>query len=251
MQPVTYQTFSNERTISNAPSKTQDNKILHYILSILCCCCGVQATEKKDREVYVYEQEGILEPITMLTKAITIANKQLLQKGLEVSFVDPFQSKVAEPEYLLTLFNGQSEERIDIIHTKNLNDSFKDIDQLAREINAKVIQHLDAKKNCQHFLITQDGCKIDRREVKKLTIHNGYLNYDHKFVMYKGRQLLANQFHSHTVIKATLNDGVVELSDDYDSMRADGKKGFFFNVIEEDIKFMQLYHTREAAAPQT
>lgn len=248
---TSYNTFQGSSPIFKVPSESEDSKILYYILSVLCCCCSVEATEMSEREIQVCQNYQALDSITVLTKAIEVANKQLLQKGQEVAFIDPLKTQVAEPEYLLSLSDGKSEERIDIIHTVNLDHSFKDVNQLAEEINQKVLQHLQAKADPTNFIITEDGCKIDRREVKALSVRQGHLTFDGNFALFRRQPLLANRLHSHTVLKATLQNGIVELSDEYDHIRTDGKKGFFFNVIKDNGKFMRVYRTRESAAPLT
>lgn len=259
-KPTTYSTFpvGQHTPMPSPPNHIKAYKTLHYLFSCLCCCCCCEAetTQMAERSVSVYQtetDENVEEDSSemRLTHAIWQINRTA---GLNVEQDSAF-THLGDPEYMLRCsVIGPQYQRIGIIRTKDERGRLKNVDLLAQEIQAKVVCYLQAKQDPKNYILTEDGCAIDRREVKDLTVFEGNLAYkDAKgtihCVKFKNQLLKVNKLLTHTFLKATLKDQIVEMSDDYDKVRPDRKEraGFFFSVNQESPKFMQLYRTRAEA----
>lgn len=258
MHKLSYQSFtSSERhtPLSLQSEHSKLSKTVHYLFSCfcLCCCCSPEAhaREKEQPKKVVITDTLLDESLSVLMSAIWLANRTSpCQIEHDLGF-----TRLQDPNYMLRIHvKAALFQRIGIIRTTDERGVLKNYGTLAEEIKAKVACYFNAKRDPETFILTEDGCAFNRREVKGLMQFEDKLAYQDEdgiihVVNYKGLPFKINSICSYTFVKVSLKEQIVEMSDDYDKVRLDRneKEGFFFSVDPKSPKFMQLVRRRADA----
>lgn len=184
--------------------------------------------------------------VALLNGALEQANQKLKAHDLELRSDGQWPPKPGDradhfderPDVDISMRADGKWVPIDIVYLRQMPiepEKLKSVAALAEDLFEKALGHFKAIGN-RHILISEAGSKYESH-LKKHTFHfddEGYIRIDNMRVVHKKPEsefyspIKASNIRSHSIQKIVeLGDDIVNITDDFDLIRTDGRKGMF------------------------
>lgn len=195
--------------------------------------------------------------MTLVTQAVKQANESLLSHNLEVKIQgqwppkkgDPLEGFDERPDIDLLMKVNGNWIPIDIVYIRKMPqepETLKDVHQLALDVIKKANDHYIGMTN-PNILFSSTGSKFNIGNLKNTTFiidDEGYIRINGMRIASKKEDgsytpIKACNIRSHGIVQVKeLPDGIINLTDDFDQIRTDGRKGIFC-LLNKTIKVTQ------------